>query len=164
MLDRFAARAGITDAAALTGRGAPRRICVPVDAAGRSGPAMALAGQLSVTTGCLVRLVHVRVWDPPARSARRLYAETEWEALEVLDRALTGLWAAGATASGVVVDAPRSLAAAAIADSAACWGADIVLVARRRKAKAAYLLTGSLASQVARKACCPVLVLNPGRR
>ncbi len=142
--------------------GALRRICVPVDAFGRSGAAVALAGQLSVSAGSLIRLVHVRIWDPPARSARRLFAESEWEAVEVLDRGLTGLWAAGARASGVVVDAPRSLAAAAIADQAAWWGADVMLVARRRRTTAGALLFGGLADQVARRASCPVLVMHPG--
>lgn len=141
-----------------------RRICVPVDAAGRSGAAVDLAGQLSVMGNGLVRLVHVRIWDPPARSARRLFAESELDALGVLDRALTGLWEAGATASGVVVDAPRSLVAMAIAGQAAWWDADVMLVARRRKPAAGRLLFGGLADQVARKAPCPVLVLHPGRR
>lgn len=140
-----------------------RRICVPVDAAGRSGAAVSLAGQLSVAADGVIRLVHVRTWDPPARSARRLFAESELEALGVLDRALVGLWAAGATASGVVVDAPSSLAALAIAEQAACWGADVLLVARRRRTAAGALLFGDLANQVARKARCPVLILHPGR-
>ena len=138
-----------------------RRICVPVDAFGHADGALVLAGELSVTAGSVIRLVHIRAWEPPARSAKRLFLETESEALRVLDDALTGLWATGAAASGVVVDAPRALIAAAIAGHAEEWSADLLLVGRRRRTAIGALLRGSLANQLARKADCPVLIMHP---
>jgi nucleotide-binding universal stress UspA family protein len=99
------------------GGGMPlQRIFVPVDSYGQSDPALVQAARLSAVVGGQVRLIHVRLWDPVPRSGgARFYLETSEQATEVLYQALTRVWACGASASGVVVDAPRNRVARAIA-------------------------------------------------
>lgn len=140
-----------------------RRILVPVDPFGRCAAALTLAGRLSLTVGGMLRLIHVRAWDPSARGVGRFYLQTSAEATALLDTALTGLWACGAAASGMVVDAPRPLTAAAIAAEASSWGADVVVVARRRRRALGVLLFGSLSDQVIQETQCPVLVVRQVR-
>jgi nucleotide-binding universal stress UspA family protein len=141
-----------------------RRILVPVDPFGRCAAAMTLAGRLSLTVGGVLRLIHVRAWDPPARGGMgRFYLQTSEEATALLDTALTGLWACGAAASGMVLDAPRPLTAAAIAAEASSWRADVMVVARRRRRALGVLLFGSLSDQVMQETQCPVLVVRQVR-
>lgn len=146
--------------AAAAAGGSFQRLLVPVDPYGRAAPALALAAQFSAVAGSHLRLVHVRMWDPPIRGAARFFPETSEEATALLDQALTGLWNLGATASGVVVDAERSRAAAAIAAEARSWGADAMVVARRPRRALGVLLLGSLSDRVIRAASCPVLVVR----
>lgn len=122
-----------------------------------------MARRLCVTSGSLLRLVHVRTWDPPVRSSGRFFLETSEEATAVLENALTGLWATGASASGIVVDVPRSLVAGAIAVEACSWGADVVVMTRRGTVFR-LLRPVSLSDQVTRRAPCPVVVVQTGRR
>jgi nucleotide-binding universal stress UspA family protein len=149
----------------VTGGGASlRRILVPVDPFGRCVAALTLASRLSLTAGGMLRLVHVRAWDPPTRAGiGRFYLQTSGEATALLDTALTGLWACGAAASGVVVDAPRKQTAAAIAAEASSWRADAVVVTRRRRRALGVLVFGSVSDQVMQEAQCPVIVVHQAR-
>ena len=140
-----------------------RRILVPVDSWGRCAPALTAAAALSTAVGGLLRLVHVRTWEPPIRAASRFFYETSGEATTLLEDSLSEVWAAGVTASGVIVDAQRSRAAAAIAGEARTWGAEVIVIARRRRTLPGVLLLGSLSQDVMRAASCPVLVVRPGR-
>jgi len=109
----------IPDAQAGGGGMSLQRICVPVDSYGQSDPALVQAARLSAVVGGQLRLVHVRMWDPVPRSVgARFHLETSEQATEVLYQALTRVWAYGASASGVVVDAPRNRVARAIAAAA----------------------------------------------
>ena len=143
--------------------GSLRRFLVPVDSGGRCAPALTVATEFSAAVGGLLRLVHVRTWEPPIRAASRFFRETSEEATALLEESLSGAWAAGATASGVIVDADRSRAAAVIAGEARAWGAEVIVLARRRRNPLGVLLLGSLSAEVMRAAGCPVLVVQPGR-
>lgn len=140
-----------------------RRIVVPVDILGRCAPALTVATELGAAVGGSLRLVHVRTWEPPIRAASRFFCETSEEATALLEESLAGAWAAGATASGVIVDAPRSRAAAVIAGEADSWGAEVIVVARRPRNPLGALLLGSLSQDVLREARCPVVVVQPER-
>ena len=147
------------------GGGSFSRILVPVDSFGQSAAALPVAAQLATTVGGgQLRIVHVRTWDPYGKGPGRFFFETSAEATAILERALTGVWASGATASGVVVEAPRSLAATAIATQAASWQADLIVVARRPRSPLGILLLGSPPDQVMRVAHCPVLVVRQDRQ
>jgi nucleotide-binding universal stress UspA family protein len=148
------------------GAGSALRLLVPVDVPEWSSTdGLANAVALSLSADAELRLVHVRPWDPPVRGYGRFYLETSEQATEVLDAALGDLWACRLRASGVVVDAPRSNMALAIASEAAEWGADMIVMAGRpRRTLGLMLGGGSLAHQVMRETSCPVLVVASTHR
>ena len=132
-----------------------QRILVPVGSTGQADQALALAAQLSAGSGGQLRLIHVRIAEPPLPGSGTFYWETSREATAVLERALTSVWAYGVPASGVVVDAFRRQARAEV----------MVVARRRRKARAiSVLLFGSLSDQLMREAGCPVLVVRQQRQ
>jgi nucleotide-binding universal stress UspA family protein len=63
-----------------------------------------------------------------------------------------------------VVDAPRGEVAAAIAQQASAWRADVIVLTRRRRPAISRLVLGSVADQVMHKASCPVLTVHPKRK
>lgn len=141
-----------------------RRILVPVDACGGPADALAIAAELSGEMGGELRLVHVRVADRAGRGQSRFYFQTDAGATEILEKALSGVWARGARASGVVVDADRSRLARVIAEQADAWGAGLIVVSRRPRGAIGALLLGSVSQQVMRAVSCPVLVTRGSRR
>jgi nucleotide-binding universal stress UspA family protein len=153
-------------AASPVGGGRPiRRILVPVDSLGRADGALALAARLCAEVDGQLRLVHARAWDPPIPGgAGRFFWESSEQATEVLDKALTSVWARGVPASGVVVEAVRNRVARAIAAEARGWGAEIMVIARRSRTMIGVLLLGSMSDQLMREAGCPVLVTQQERR
>jgi nucleotide-binding universal stress UspA family protein len=140
-----------------------RRIFVPVRSPADSAEALTAATRVcSSTINGVLRLVHVRAYDPPMpRCPSRFYAETVAEARAVLDEALLIVWGGGAQASTAAVDAPRGEVAAAIAQQASAWHADVIVLTRRPRPAISRLLLGSVADQVMRKAACPVLAVHP---
>jgi nucleotide-binding universal stress UspA family protein len=78
----------------------------------------------------------------------------------VLEKALTSAWNSGVPASGVVVDARRAQLARVIAAEAHSWGAEVLVVTRRRRTAIGVLLLGSLPDDLIRQVSCPVLVVR----
>jgi len=143
-----------------------RRIFVPVRSPGESAEALAVAARVcSSTVNGVLRLVHVRMYDPPMpRCPGRFYPESAAEAAALLDEALLIVWGGGAQATTAVVDAPRGQVAAAIAHQASAWRADVIVLTRRRRPAISRMVLGSVADQVMRKASCPVLTVPPKRK
>jgi nucleotide-binding universal stress UspA family protein len=142
------------------GGGSLRRILVPADAFGHAARGLALAARVSCAVGGELRVVHIRAFDPPARGCGRFYVESATDATAVIDRALTGAWGHGCRASGIVVDAERSLIARAILAAASEWRADVIILTRRPRRALGVVLLGSITHQVMREARCPVLVVR----
>jgi nucleotide-binding universal stress UspA family protein len=140
-----------------------RRIFVPVRSPADSAEALATAARVcSSTINGVLRLVHVRVYDPPMpRCPGRFYPETVAEAGAVLDEALLIVWGGGARATTAVVEAERGQVGAAIAQQASAWRADVIVLTRRPRLAISRLLLGSVADQVMRKTSCPVLAVHP---
>jgi hypothetical protein len=104
------------------GGGQFRRVLVPIDSSGPTSNGFALAVRMGRTACAQLRLIHVRIWDPPVpKGGGRFYPETSEEAAVVLDDGLSCAWAFEVEASGVVVDAERSLIAPAILTEACAW-------------------------------------------
>ena len=131
--------------------GSFRRALVPVDSFGESINALAMAARIGQTTGGPLRLVHVRMWDPPVpRGGRRFYPETSEEATTVLDNAMNYAWARGVEASGVVREASR-------------WGADVIVLTARPRRFVTLGVWDKATRQVMQAASCPVLIVHPSR-
>ncbi len=148
------------------GEPSSRRIFVPVRSPGESAEALAAAARVwSSTVNGVLRLVHVRMYDPPMpRCPGRFYPESAAEAVALLDEALLIVWGGGARATTAVVDAPRGEVAAAIAQQATAWRADVIVLTRRPRPAISRMVLGSVADQVMRKANCPVLTVHPKRK
>jgi nucleotide-binding universal stress UspA family protein len=142
------------------GGGSLRRILVPVDMCGNSARGLVLAERVSCAVGGEIRVVHIRAFAPPVRNSGRFYLESSADATAVIERALTAAWGAGWRASGIVMDAERSHVAHAICKAASDWKADVIVLTRRPRRAVGILLLGSVAHQVMRHACCPVLVVR----
>jgi nucleotide-binding universal stress UspA family protein len=155
-----------TDAPGSGGGPSLRRIFVPVRSPGESAEALAAAARVCASTiNGVLRLVHVRMYDPPVpKCPGRFYPETAAEAAALLDEALLIVWGGGVPATTAVVDAPRGEVAAAIAQQASAWRADVIVLTRRRRPAVSRMVLGSVADQVMRKASCPVLTVHPKRK
>jgi nucleotide-binding universal stress UspA family protein len=139
-----------------------RRILAPVRSPGKAYPALVIAARICGMTGGVLRLVHVRICDPPLPIAGRFYLETPGEAAAVLAEALLMAWACGGPrATTAVVDARRGDVALAIARQACAWHADLIVLAPRRRLAITRLVRGSGPDQVMRIASCSVLAVRP---
>jgi len=144
--------------------GSFRRALVPVDSFGESTNALAMAARIGQTTGGPLRLVHVRIWDPPApRGVGRFYPETSEEATAVLDNAMNYAWARGVDATGIIVEAQRSCMATAIVREASRWGADVLVLTARPRRFITLGVWDKATRQVMQAASCPVLIVYPSR-
>jgi nucleotide-binding universal stress UspA family protein len=140
-----------------------RRILVPVRSPAESAEALTAATSICGNTiNSVLRLVHVRLYDPPApRCPGRFYLETPAEAAALLDEALLIVWSGGAQATTAVLESPRAELPAAIARAASAWRADVIVLTRRSRPAISRLVLGSVADQVMRIASCPVLSVHP---
>ena len=138
-----------------------RRILVPIRLAGDAAETLAVAARVCRSTNGLLRLVHVRIYDPPLRNSGRFYPQTADEAAAVLDEALLMAWGYGLRATTAVVAAPRAEVARAIAGQASAWPADMIVMTRRPSPAICRLLSGSIPDKVMRMASCPVLAVHP---
>jgi nucleotide-binding universal stress UspA family protein len=147
------------------GGGAFTRVLVPVAAsavaAGAPAAAVETAARLCLATGGQLRVVHVRLWDPPVRNATRFYPETGAQATAILENAVARAWAYGITASGIIVEAQRSQVGNAITRAAREWRANVICMAPPSRPVISKLLLGSVPDQVIRQASCPVLISRP---
>ena len=143
--------------------GSFRRVLVPVDTLEMSVNALRLAARTGRATGGRLRLVHVRVWDPPGPRSARFYSETSEEATALLDNAMRYVWDFGVEASGVVVEAQRSSAGTAIIGEASRWAADVIVLTARPRRLLTLGVWDKATRQVMQTAACPVLVVHPSR-
>lgn len=144
--------------------GSFRRVLVPVDTFEMSVNALRLAARTGRATGGRLRLVHVRMWDPPvARGGGLFYAETSEEATALLDNAMRYVWDFGVEASGIVVEAQRSSTGTAIVIEASQWAADVIVLTARPRRFITLGLWDKVTRQVVEAAACPVLVVHPRR-
>jgi nucleotide-binding universal stress UspA family protein len=137
------------------------RILVPIRLAADAVQTLDVAARMCSSTNGTLRLLHVRVFDPPMGGHGRFYTQTGSEAAAVPDGALPLIWAHGVQATAAVVDAPRGGIASAIAQQAAAWRADVIVMTRRPGPAICRLFLGSVPDEVMRKASCPVLAVRP---
>jgi nucleotide-binding universal stress UspA family protein len=139
-----------------------RRFFAPVRSPGASAEALAVAARACGSINGALRLLHVRMYDPPMpRDSGPFYLETAAEATALLDEARLMVWCVGARVTTTVVDAPRQQVAAVIVQQASQWHADVIVLTRRRRPAISRVVLGSVADQVMRTATCPVLTVSP---
>jgi nucleotide-binding universal stress UspA family protein len=140
-----------------------RRVLVPVDLFGATANALSLAARMGCATGGPLRLVHVLIWDPPVRGGGRFYPETSEEAINVLDNAMRFVWARGAEATGMILEAQRSQMAAAIITEASQWSADVIVLSARPRRFVTFGIWDKATREIMQAAPCPLLIVHPTR-
>jgi nucleotide-binding universal stress UspA family protein len=148
---------------ALASGGGPSfgRILVPIGLPDEAAETLAVAARVCRSASSVLRLIHVRIYDPPLRNSGRFYPQTPDEAAAVLDEALLIAWGYGLRVTTALVAAPRGEVAAAIAAQASAWPADMIVMTRRPRPAVSRLLLGSIPDRVMRMASCPVLAVHP---
>jgi len=147
--------------ALISGDGSFRRILVPIRTVRDAVDTLDVAARACSSMKGMLRLVHVRVFDPPMRGTGRFYPETVAQAAAVADEALPLMWGYGLVASTSVIEAQRGEIASAIARHAAAWRADLIVMTRRPSSAFWRFVMGSIPDQVMRQAACPVLAVHP---
>jgi nucleotide-binding universal stress UspA family protein len=138
------------------------RLLVAVESLETASGALSAASRIAQDSDMQLRLVHLRVWDRPTpQGGGRFYPRSSQDATSALDQAMQFVWGLGSTASGVVVDAPRSDMAAAILAEAETWGADVVVVPAPSRNRLNQGPWDRAIRRVARRSRRPVLVTRP---
>jgi nucleotide-binding universal stress UspA family protein len=140
-----------------------RRVLVPVDSLGQNRSALVMALRICATTGAVLRLVHVRLWDRMPRGGGRYFLETSRKASDALDASLFFAWRTGAEASGVVLDAARPRMAEVLLTEAARWHADTMILTLSPRRSIFAGVWDRVARQIVRKSSVPVLLVHPGK-
>lgn len=137
-----------------------KRILVPVDGSETSNRALVAALQIARETGGRIRVIHSvdelvyvadTTYDPTILQAAR-----EW-AGKVLQEALEVARATGVPADSRLVEAPGRRLGDIVADEAAAWEADLVVVGTHGRKGVGRVLLGSGAEQILRASRVPVL-------
>lgn len=139
-----------------------KQMLVPVDGSVPSNRALEEALKLAKEQGARVRLIHVL--EPLHNLAIEGYGDLDGavraEAERVLAEAAARAQAAGVEASTTLVEAGGRRVAAAIADEAARWGADLIVMGTHGHRGFEHLVLGSVAEGVMRRATVPVLLVR----
>ena len=142
-----------------------QKIVVPIDFSSASEHAARYACSLARNLGASVYLIHV-LESPVRGTAASFDAGGERErvcqdARDRLDRLARHL---GGAALRITVEVRHGRVAEDINDCVNAYGADLVVMSTRGLKGLPHLLLGSVAEQLVRTACCPVLVVRDSGR
>ena len=146
-----------------------KRILVSIDGSATSGKALRAAIGLAGYPGrkCTMRLVHVldemaylAGYDPYGGQSGGLIKIMRETGAKVLAEDLAIVKAAGIEADTVLIDKFGARLAEAVAEEAATWQADLIVVGTHGRRSVSRLLLGSGAEQIIRLAPVPVLVVR----
>lgn len=140
-----------------------KKILVPIDGSDTSDKAMRMALDMAREALGTVRFVHVMEDDRYLSSYEfsadlRTYGEKNAKAL--LQKAMDAATGMGVNAQSQVLDTPGQRLGESIADEAADWGADLVVLGTHGRRGLGRMLLGSGAEQVIRLSTVPVLVVR----
>ncbi len=138
-----------------------RKILVPVDGSSTSGKALDYALQLAKDNQSHVRALHAideLGYLSGYEYSGELMDAARKSASEVLQKAVLAAQAKGVPLDTRLVDQPGQRLGQTVADEAAGWGADLVVVGTHGRRGVGRVLMGSGAEQIVRMA--PVAVLT----
>ena len=137
------------------------RILLAVDRTDSNDTAVSFTAALAREFGGQVRVVHV---NELLVGGRGFAAETEREAMDIVDTAVGQLRNAGVLADGVHYLANCFTLDGRIAESAIEWGADVIVFRSRRRRWLPRLAGGGLRERVAAVTGLPTLMAPPPLR
>jgi nucleotide-binding universal stress UspA family protein len=134
------------------------RILVATDASEASQAAVSIATNFALASDAAIDVVHV--WNLELHHRHGVWdVETRAEARELIDSAVERLQGLGVKASGEILHADNNHIAAAVAEAARKFEADLIVVGSRGLSDWQSLLTTqSVSHQLLTKVECPVLV------
>ena len=140
-----------------------KKILVPIDGSDTSDKAMRTALDMAREALGTVRFVHVIDDDTYLMGYEfaadlRTYAHNN--AKQLLQKAMDAALAMGVNAESHVVDKPNQRLGETLADEAADWGADLVVLGNHGRRGLGRMLLGSGAEQVIRLSPLPVLLVR----
>jgi nucleotide-binding universal stress UspA family protein len=142
-----------------------RRILVPVDGSHTSKKALVAALELARERSATVRVIHaideLALAVGPEHSGKVMKAARE-EGQKALDDAYETVKSAGIDGDTHLMETPGKRLGEAVADEAAAWKADLVVIGTHGRHGLSRILLGSGAESVIRLATVPVLVVRAG--
>jgi nucleotide-binding universal stress UspA family protein len=144
-----------------------QKILVPVDGSATSDLGLNEATKLAKLTGARVRLLHVVdvlslaiAGEGMVGSAGDVLAAVRESGQGILQRAEASVQAAALGVDTVLLDNTAGRVAEIVADEAASWGADLIVLGTHGRRGVGRLILGSDAEQVLRLAPVPVLLVR----
>jgi nucleotide-binding universal stress UspA family protein len=131
-----------------------RRVLLAVDGTQSGDVAVDFASAMARDQGATVRVVHV---NERIVGGRGVAYESESEAMEIVDRAVSALRRAGVSSDGVHHLANCFTVGERIADAAGDWGADAIVFGSRRRRRWSRLRGAGLRERVTALTGLPVL-------
>jgi nucleotide-binding universal stress UspA family protein len=140
-----------------------QKILVPVDGSSTSNKALDYALQLAKKDHSQVRALHAideLGYLSSYEYSGELMATARKNGTEVLQNAVIAAQALNVPADTRLVDQPGQRLGQTVADEAASWGADLIVVGTHGRRGVGRVLLGSGAEQIVRMATVPVLTVR----
>jgi nucleotide-binding universal stress UspA family protein len=144
-----------------------QKILVPVDGSATSDLGLNEATKLAKLTGARVRLLHVVdvlslaiAGEGMVGTAGDVLAAVRESGRTILQRAEASVQSAALSVDTVLLDNSAGRVAEIVADEAASWGADLIVLGTHGRRGVGRLILGSDAEQVLRLAPVPVLLVR----
>lgn len=136
------------------------RILIATDGSEPATEAASVATNLAQASDACVRVVHV--WNLEVHHRHGVWdVETRSEAVQLIDSTVNRLRALGLDCDGQILHADSRHIAAAVADAARTFGADLIVVGSRGMSDWASLLASqSVSHELLTKVECPVLIVR----
>ena len=148
-----------------------KHILIPVDGSEPSNHALRTAISLAKEVGARMRLLHVvdnavflTGYDPSGGAGAQMFSAVRDSALQILQQGVAAAKAEGVQADHVLVERIGARLGETVAQAAAEFGADLIVVGTHGRSGPSRLLLGSGAEQVIRLAPVPVLVTREPAR
>ena len=140
-----------------------QKILVPVDGSSTSNKALDYALRLAKEDHSQVRALHSideLGYLSSYEYSGELVENARKTGTQVLQNAVIAAQALNVPADTRLVDQPGQRLGQTVADEAASWGADLVVVGTHGRTGVAHLLLGSVAESILRHSPCPVLCVR----
>ena len=140
-----------------------QKILVPVDGSSTSNKALDYALRLAKENHSQVRSLHAideLGYLSSYEYSGELMASARKNGTEVLQNAVIAAQALSVPADTKLVDQPGQRLGQTVADEAASWGADLIVVGTHGRRGVGRVLMGSGAEQIVRMATVPVLTVR----
>ena len=140
-----------------------KKILIPVDGSSTSNKALDYALQMAKDAPCQIRFIHAideLGYLSSYEYSGELMATAHKNGTGILQAAMVAAQAANVPADTHLIDTPGQRLGQTVADEAASWGADLIVLGTHGRRGVGRVLLGSGAEQIVRMAPVPVLIVR----